>query len=88
MTGDTTMTMDKLRDAARLLPFKLRDQWYAERKAIRAQIAVSRTYTSPNGGRRIPSVFWDDPEFIARCAVRLAEFHTQAQAAVNRLAGE
>lgn len=79
------MTMETLRDAAFKLPPKLRDQWFEGRKGIRARVALSRITYEPH--RHLPHVSWDDPEFVAQCAVYLAELHLEAQAAVNRLAG-
>lgn len=76
------ITHDTLRDAAFTLPKPLRDRYFEERKAIRARIALSR-----KENRRISHVVWDDPEFVAKCAVLIAALQLEAQAAVNRLFG-
>ena len=82
------ITHDTLRDAAFTLPKPLRDRYFEERKAIRARIAISRITYEP---RRLVYVSWDDPEFVAKCAVLIAvliaELQLEAQAAVNRLFG-
>lgn len=76
------LTMEGLRQAAQSLPPALRDDWYTQRSVIRARIAVAR-----GRDRRIPHVSWDDPEFIAQCAVHLATLQQRVQQHINRFGG-
>ena len=89
MTG---LTQDSLVAIARMLPLKLRDEYFQRRLEIRIDIKMSRGAPpkEKNHSGRLwqPTTYvhWDDPEFVARCAVMLAELQQRAQARVNGLA--
>lgn len=80
------MTMDSLSKLARqTLPRKLCDEWFTARATIRKELSAARPLPEGRLQRYIP---WDDPEYVARCAVKLAELTQRAQEHVNRFAGE
>lgn len=79
------MAMDSLSRTARAtLPAHLREEWFRMRGEIRRAIRDER-YTA---GPRARYVSWDDPEFVARCALKLAELHQQVDKYTSRFAGE
>lgn len=75
------MDMDHLYRAARALPQGLRDEWHREIRIIRGTLAGERRY------KYISGVSWDDPEYVAKCAIKLAEFQVRVQNHINRFGG-
>lgn len=76
------LTHDSLKFAARTLPQKLRDEYFEGRTKIRDELHKSRYGGS--AFRNASFVMWDDPEFIALCAVLLAQLQQRVNHIVSR----
>lgn len=82
------ITHESLREQAARLPKALRVKYFNERLAIHRRIHERRRrqrLQSRDPLEYVP-VPWDDPEFVALCAIKLAELMSEVQDAANRLA--
>lgn len=70
------LTQEALKNVAVRLPQPYRDRYFEGRRRIRDALRNQHAV-----------VFWDDPEFIARCAVLLATLETEVNNEISRRFG-
>jgi hypothetical protein len=75
------LSHEDLTAVVKTLPQPFRSDYFQERNRIRARLHDERYGTRIRG-----HIDWHDPEFVARCAVLLAELQQKVQNQFNRLA--